>query len=260
MTDRRAAFFFMLWALCAAELAHGDGVKPAVGGLNAKLELDAGSVDGGTAFFAAGSLTAPMGSRLGFQLDAARGEMERRDAAGLATHLFFRDPDRHLLGLTAYTLDYRNRSVDRVGLEGERYLGHWTLGAVAGHQGGDLGDDLFYGLKLKNYPNANSALKATVDVHGDRRLFGVGAEWQAGPGWAMVVEGGTADGNDYLLAGARLYFGKNKSLRGRHREDDPENPLLNALMAIKHALDEQGVSPPATGAVVEEEPPPCCPQ
>jgi uncharacterized membrane protein len=50
-------------------------------------------------------------------------------------------------------------------------------------------------------------------------------------GLALFADGAMGDGYEHVLAGVRVYFGKDKSLIRRHREDDPLNPLLNIITA-----------------------------
>ncbi|MBU0499563.1 MAG: 2-oxoacid:acceptor oxidoreductase family protein [Gammaproteobacteria bacterium] len=38
------------------------------------------------------------------------------------------------------------------------------------------------------------------------------------------------------IVGVRFYFGESKSLKQRHREDDPVNPLFNSLMGAANGL------------------------
>ncbi|MES9906482.1 MAG: hypothetical protein ABW168_27850 [Sedimenticola sp.] len=226
-------------ALGLAGTVQAEG--PAVDGFNGKLEVDGGTVGGDGAGFIAGSVTAPLGERFGLQLDGAVGEVDNNDANGLAAHLFYRDPERYMVGLTATTVRYRSQDVDRLGIEGELYRDQWTVGAALGEQSGDLGTDAYYGLDLKYYPNQDFALNASIDGYDNDQMLSLGAEWQAKPGWSVLVAGGTGDGDDYVMVGVRLYLGKNKTLMGRHRQDDPENPLLPMVNSLKKSMDKQAV-------------------
>lgn len=224
--------------LAGPVLAEG----PAVDGVNGKLEAHAGSVGGDGAGLLGGSVTAPLGQAVGVQLDGMAGKVDGHGADGLALHLFQRDPDSHLVGLSAATLNYRGQDVERVGIEGELYRNQWTIGANLGQQSGDLGDDAYYGLGATYYSNPDLALKAGIDGHGDNQQVNLGAEWQTGSNWSMSLEGGAGDGDNYLLAGVRLYLGKQKTLIDRHRRDDPDNPLLNAVNLLKDEMDSQAAN------------------
>lgn len=227
-------------ALLTGTLAQA-GDQPAVSQTNGKIDLLGGNVDGDGAVALAGSLSAPLGHAFGVQIDGLAGNLDGEGTWGLGTHLFWRDPGRGLLGLTASRNNMNGRDADRAGLEGELYLDRFTLGAVAGQQNGDVKDGAYLGLSGSYYLNDNLMLQgAAQGIDGDH-LYALGAEWQppaVRDGLAFFANATSGDGDavDSAIVGVRFYFGGSKSLKQRHREDDPVNPLLNSLTGAANGL------------------------
>lgn len=210
---------------------------PAVSQTNGKLSLEGGvaGVDGrdGGAGLAQGSLTLPLGSSFGVQADGAVGVMNGGFAWGVGGHLFWRDPARALLGLMASTAETNNFGWTRVGVEGDLYLGPITLAGHGGYQWGNdsrrinVDSGFFGGADVRFYLNENFAMTAGGGIYAGDWLARGGLELQPGlfkmPGLALFARGAVGEDNYYrLTAGVRFYFGADKSLMRRHREDDPE--------------------------------------
>src|SRR5215212_6548147 len=122
--------------LLAAQPAHADGSargsayanssRPAVSGVNGKLEAFGGEFDDNSLGAVAGSITFPLSQRYGLQVDGLAGSWDGDGIYGIGAHLFWRDPSQGLLGVYADHVRWEGfggKEVSRVAVEGELYLG-----------------------------------------------------------------------------------------------------------------------------------------
>jgi hypothetical protein len=105
---------------------------PAVSEINGTLDYAGGDMDSYTGNNISGSLSIPVGHQFGFQADALYSRVTDLDFYGGAGHFFWRKPDTGLLGITGGYLYRSGVDTYQVGVEGEYYLGRFTLGAFAG--------------------------------------------------------------------------------------------------------------------------------
>lgn len=173
-----------------------------------------------------------IGSRFGLQLDGAYAERDENQLKGAALHLLYRAPERFLFGLLAAHGEDQNVDLNRLGVEGDLYLGPVTLAATAGQQLGDIDHNLFATVDLRWYPAPELLLSlggALADKN-DGRLH-LGAEYQVFSGLAAFIDAAAGENHyDHLLAGIRLYLGTDKPLSHRHRENDRPNPVIANLL------------------------------
>lgn len=241
-------------AVLASLVISGAAVAagPAVSDFNGKVEGFAGSVDGNHLEGGAASFTMPLSDSLGLQLDAVHGQ-RGVDAAGtdelkgVGAHLFTRDPESYLLGAIAYYGEVGDISIQGYGVEGEAYVGDFTVFANAGHLLGDVDDDGFGQIGVNYYPIDDLALTVQGQKNAEFDRWGVAAEYQTPvSGLSLFAEANEGNNRfDSALAGVRYYFSGQKSLKARHREDDPGNTVSNILTGTP------GATPPAP--VSEEE-------
>jgi hypothetical protein len=216
----------------------------AVSALNGKLGVSFGDMDGGDGRNATGSLTFPMTHRLGAQVDGLYTQVESVDFGGGAAHVFWRDPERALIGLTAsaVTSDFV-RSQD-FGVEAEYYWKIVTFGVHGGVASIKYDtpapfidtdrSDGFITASATVYPVKNLSVRAYASRRFAQSHYGAEAEFQV-PGKNLAI---TADvvrgrfGYDHALVGLRYYFGGKKTLRDRHRHDDPRNLATDTLYGV----------------------------
>lgn len=299
-------------AMVAGQAAAADpaaenpmmGSYPAVSGLNFKIGIAGGLQDGGSYWDAAASerdesstivgtasVTTPILHSFGFQLDGLLGYINRDDNVpntsffsddevdgefvyGVGGHLFWRDPMKGLVGVTASYLEYEGDqgaydlflspdnklyapalSISRVGLEAELYLEQFTIAAGAGYQYVDIKDDytpgpnsdfeedgLYGQLDLSWYATDNLALSVGAATDPNQDILGTaGVEWapaiESFDGLSLFADGAVGD-DDYVSAslGVRFYFGQGTSLKERHRFDDPVDNLVASTLATGGAL------------------------
>lgn len=220
-------------AVLVAGLCASASAGDAVSGLNGKIGSLYGSVDGEGATAAEASISMPLGNRFGFQADAMIGEVDPEDVHGVGGHLFWRDSDIGLLGVNDSWFEYENIEVNRVGIEGEYYFGQLTFTANLGHQAGDIEDAGYGGIEALFYPMGDLMLSTAWRRADNEDQYGVGAEYQTPLSGLSVFAQVASGDNDYehAFGGLRFYFGKEKTLLRRHREDDPASMLLQSLTA-----------------------------
>jgi hypothetical protein len=198
---------------------------PAVSALNAKAGAFAGSIDGESGWGAVGALSIPVHQQWGLQIDGLAGSAGGDGFWGVAGHLFARDPSRGLVGAYVSHVHWSGfgATVNKVGVEGEMYLGQFSLEGLVAWQTGS-----FTGLAL----NATAAFYLHENLRFDaglRHLQGVGltgaigAEWQLANSGLSVFGNAAWGGGGYstVLGGVKFHAGPQKPLVRRHREDDP---------------------------------------
>jgi hypothetical protein len=217
-------------------LAQVSGSPPAVSELNGKLSLEAGSLgDGGRSSaigIARGSIAAPLGHSFGVQADGAAATAFSSFGGGGAAHLFWRDPQVGLFGPIAALAGARGTTAGWYGAEGEIYAPVFTIGANGGYQDTGASTSLrsggFYRGYLTVYPVADLALTIGGGQLAGRALGTGKIEFQpdfiARHSVSFFVNGAVGDNSSYrVTSGVRLYFGPEKTLIRRHREDDPRD-------------------------------------
>lgn len=225
-------------SLRVAPILAGD----AVDGLNGKLDFSGGTMDAHWGDNLAGSITLPVAPHLGLQTDGLFTHAGSQNFAGGGLHCFWRDSEKGLLGLTAAGLNGNFLYGLQGGVEAEYYLKRFTLGANLGAATLQYHDpapfintrptDVYATVSLGWYPADNLMILAAGS-----RLFGNNLgelllEYQT-PVNSLSCFANFARGDhgyDHALFGLRYYFGREKSLMRRHREDDPPN-LLSSLLS-----------------------------
>ncbi len=224
---------------------------PAVSAPNGKLSAFGGAMgsdnfsnDG--IYGVTGAFSAPLSHRFGLQVDGMVGGLGENIFGGVAGHLFWRDPSKGLIGIyssfTALDLDGADNTLGRVGLEGEYYYNRFTAKAFAGYQYGEVGNGFTSTEKFSFYAQDNLAFSIGHQYYEGAGNFGtLGAEYQMQP-WnqsftpALYIDGRVGEDSFYSVrAGLRLYFGSNKSLIDRHRQDDPGVILPDDIFAIANS-------------------------
>lgn len=213
-------------------------IEPAVSAINGKIDTHYGEVNDSSTRGVAGSISLPLGERYGFQFDTLFEHGMDSDIYGLGGHLFTRRPDKGLFGLAFAETQSTDYNDGLIGVEGEYYLDKVTLGGFVGYNNFDVHIVPFFDPGIANetnyvagrlyaaiYPTDNLMLRLEYQHRVDHNFFIADLEYQTPiRGLALFVDGGLGD-NDYshILGGVRLYIGGSKSLKDRHRKDDPSN-------------------------------------
>ena len=253
----------------ASDLLYNPASEPAVSAPNGKLSAfgglrnqDNAGQDGMGGL--TGSLSLPLGHAYGLQFDSLLGLRDHDVMGGAGLHLFWRDPNHGLLGITGSWVGWdADRKLGgytdmfRIGGEAELYLDRLTLEGQIGAQFGENTKDGFYGrADLKYYATPNLALKIGAEYNEQVEGLGrIGLEFQpdlpAIPGLTLFADAAVGgDGHNQVFIGLRIYFGgSKKSLRDRHRRDDPKSTLRDNISMIGRGNITRPVvvvSPPTT--------------
>lgn len=265
----------------AADVAQGgaaytlDDSLPAVSGLNGKLSIEGGGTqpgfdlgflpfdddfEGGVK--AKGSVSVPLGHRFGMQGDATIGSVQGEVYGHGAGHLFWRNPALGLLGGYGSWTIWDDVDAYRLGVEGEVYLDRFTLSGIVGGEWGDVDEGVFTIGDVNYYATDNFKLGVGhryTEEAGHAVAFG--AEFQAystaSTGVSLFADARFGE-DDYqsIFAGLRLYFGEDKSLIRRHREDDPpvrdeDQSVISCTNGVNavDAIIADGIAAPAIGAI-----------
>jgi hypothetical protein len=220
---------------------------PAVSSFNGKLDYAGGLMNSSAGHNFDGSIAFPLTHQFGFQADGLYSRISNLDFYGGAGHLFRRDPSIGLVGLTGGYL-HRNGSDSvasfQAGAEGEYYFKRLTLGAFAGvgqinyanpAPFIDTSPTRFIGqISAGYYPIDNLLASVSYTTAFQDNLVKGNLEYQTPiRGLALTTEAALGNhGYDHLLFGIRYYFGANKSLRARHREDDPPGLMHQILYGL----------------------------
>lgn len=229
----------LLSAMNASGQESNSGLA-AVSGLNGKASVFGGNLDGDRLGTGQASITTGIGHRFGFQADALVSKVDNDDVRGLAAHFFWRNPETAMVGLVASALEVDDIRVERLGVEGEYFTNSFTVAGAVGNQGGDVESDVFGRAEVTYYATDNMAISLAGTKVDDDNRASLDFEYQTSlSGLALFAS--AENGNDSYSAahaGVRFYFGKDKNLKRRHREDDPKNPLLPMLSSSISAINE----------------------
>lgn len=216
-------------------------IEPAVSAINGKVDGHYGEINGSSTRGVAGSLSVPLGERYGFQFDTLIEHGMDSDLYGGGGHLFTRQPDKGLLGFAFGFSESTDYTDIIAGVEAERYLCNVTLGAFVGYNTFDTHLTPFFDPSIADqtdylagrlyaaiYPTDDLMIRLEYQNRVDLNFFIANVEYQTQiKGLALFADAGFGE-NDYshLIGGIRLYFGGGcKSLKDRHRKDDPDNIL-----------------------------------
>ena len=255
--------------------AINSGEKPAVDGVNGKLQFYGGASQDNSVNIAnipglapisnantvwrgiggaTGTISIPLTHAFGAQFDLGSGAFGNRPVGDASGHLFWRDPDKGLIG--AYGSGLLSEGKIGYGVwtaagEFESYLGRFTAKALLGVQGssaytGNLTRRQFreYGgpasfsqpnyftdiVSATFYPIDDLALSAGHIYSFGRNAITGEAEYllpqfrgsNIAPSAFVTAAYGWSN-SSFIMAGIRIYFGNHdKTLIRRQREDDPQ--------------------------------------
>ncbi len=240
-TSSAFVFSFFIYGLSAeAADVSPKGDLCAVSGLNGKVNIHGGIADNNNnnasgAFGAYGSLSAPIGCDFGLQLDAGFQQELNNTTFGGVAHVFTRDPNAYLLGVTGGYFDGAGSNIWAAGPEAELYAGQFSFEAWGGFANVNVNgfgstNNGFVFADAAYYPIDDLRLSIGATLVGDSRFLRAGMEYQVADPISLNLNAKVGE-DDYVAvsAGLTFYFGNSgsKSLIRRHREDDPRNRMID---------------------------------
>lgn len=214
-------------SLAVSSQAFAQESKPAIAGVNGKMDIQGGSVGRESAAAIGGTVSIPVAHSFGVQLDTALSKTPSAHSGGVAGHFFTRDPDAYFAGLASMWIRIDGRDLWRNGAETELYLNDYTVSSALGVQNGFSRSTGYGSLELGYYLNDDLFLTGGASGYSDYRAMYVGAEWRPMDDSSLSLFGDVGAGNEnggFATVGLRFSFGaKNSTLKKQHREYDPPN-------------------------------------
>lgn len=210
----------------------------AVSELNGKVSASYGSEDSQDQSTVSGSVAGPLGDALGYQFDALYSSGEDLEQYGVGGHLFYRN-EQGLIGLSAGGFTGDSFEAYELSIEMEYYLRWLTLGLRTGWASIDYDaglipafietktDEAYAHVYATAYPLDDLAVTLSAEHRYDINYATLEVEYELPTnGLSLFVSGSTGE-NDYeqVNVGVRYYFGGEKTLKERHRLDDPRNVI-----------------------------------
>lgn len=247
----------------------------AVSALNAKVEVggfhtsfdeqgnNGNSLESAHGHMVQGAVSVPLGRQFGLQIDAgsmhgsadldsvffASQELDI-EAYGLGGHLFWRDPTVGLLGVYGHQTEYDIEGVDithtRFGVSGEAYLGNVTLKGFGGQDKVEFdafADGTYWVAsgEVDFYLTDDFMVKAGVEHSFNSTIGFAGVEAafsSSSIASSLFANVSFGEAGTSAMAGLRFYFGQQgKSLKRRHREDDPDVNLFGSFGALGSCIN-----------------------
>jgi hypothetical protein len=223
-----------------AQLQANDAVSE----FNGKIDSAYGNLNSSDGWITEGSASIPIAEALGFQFDALYADVEDVDFEGVGGHFFWRDHEVGLLGLSFGGVFGDEVDSYEFSVEGEYYLDWLTLGTKAGYAAIEYENEVpfietdesgAFGLIYATmYPVDDLSITLGAESRFDNNSLRLDAEYELPiDGLSLFTRAMVAD-NDYehVLVGLRYYFGGKKSLKQRHRHDDPRSVVQDILFGV----------------------------
>lgn len=221
--------------------------QPAVDGLNFKAGVISGVIGGNHNHMFVGSVALPMPlmPSFGIQLDLGIGKYRKEFiSAASGLHIFYRDPNKGLVGIYGDWGYVENEHGGRVGLEVSTYQDRWSLEAMAGVQFGQhFLTEFVDEVDLAYYFTDN--LKGSIGHRLISRGHVANIAFEYAPsnnGWSVYGEAEIGeDDYDAVWGGIRYSFGSSagKSLIERDRQSDPIIRIPRNLASLTQCGDTQ---------------------
>lgn len=262
LTHRPAAISLLACLCFAGTVIRSSNVcaNDAVSAVNGKIEASYGEVNDTYSRGIAASLSIPVAESLGLQFDSLYQHAAEDDFYGIGGHFFTRMSEVGLLGLFVGGIK-SGSSMDNlaVAVEGELYFDKVTVGTFLGYDHVDKNglvstftprvnnhDDFpLANVYAAIYPIDDLMVRVDYTNRFNRNFYDLTVEYQTPiSGLAAFGIVGVGDGDFVQVQGGmRYYFGAKKTLKLRHRQDDPLNPLSGIFQSTGQAAGQNGTPP-----------------
>ena len=218
---------------------------PAVSSLNGKLGINYGDYDSGSGQSVTGSVAAPLANNFGAQLDGLYSNIKSDDFYGAGGHFFWRDSARGLVGIAAAGVDAPAFKSYEAGVEAEYYFRYFTPGIYTGYSKLDYNSTApfidtdrtapFGSVYIGFYPLPDLLIRPSYTRKLNNNYYGVELEYTLRSSNLALTAEVIRGQRDYEQTqfGLRYYFGGKKTLKARHREDDPVNIVPGVMTAAQ---------------------------
>ena len=225
-------------------LSNAALANDAVYGINGKIESAYGNLNSSDGWISEGSISIPIADAFGFQLDTLYADVEDVDFEGFGGHFFWRNHESGLLGISFGGVWGDLVDSYEFSLEGEYYLNWLTLGAKAGYAEIkyenaapfiETDESKLFGLLYATvYPVDNLSISVGLENRFDNNSLRLDAEYELPVNGLSLFTRTMVAENDYdhVLLGLRYYFSGEKSLKKRHRHDDPRSVVQDILFGV----------------------------
>ncbi|MGJ8639672.1 MAG: hypothetical protein ACSHYA_09790 [Opitutaceae bacterium] len=225
-------------------LSAAVSANTAVSDVNGKVAGSYGNLDSTEARSLAGSFSVPLFESLGFQFDGLHTVAEDVEFTGFGAHLFWRESDKGLIGLAGGAVFGDLVDSYELSAEAEYYFDMITVGARAGWASIEYDnlvafidtekDGAFAQVYATAYPLDDLAVTLTGETRFENSYVSLDVEYELPvSGLSLFVSAMAGDHDyDHALFGIRYYFGGDKSLKLRHREDDPQNMVRGIMSGV----------------------------
>lgn len=216
----------------------------AVSELNGKIDASYGSFDSFEGKTVEGSFSVPVAEIFGFQFDGLYGDVEDVEFKGVGAHFFWRDFETGLIGLSAGGISGDVVDSFELGVEAEYYIDWLTLGAKGGYSSIEYDQPVpfietdesgAFGLVYATmYPLEDLSLTFGVEQRFDNTSVRCDVEYELPVDGLSILARTMIAEHDYehVLFGLRYYFGGEKTLKQRHRHDDPRSVIQDVLFGV----------------------------
>lgn len=216
----------------------------AVSEFNGKIDASYGSFDSFKGETVEGSFSVPVAEVFGFQFDGLYGDVEDVEFKGVGAHFFWRDFETGLVGLSAGVISGDLVDSFELGIEAEYYIDWLTLGAKGGYSSIEYDQPVpfietdesgVFGLVYATvYPFEDLSLTFGVEQRFANTSVRCDVEYELPvDGLSILARTMVAEHDyDHVLFGLRYYFGGEKTLKQRHRHDDPRSVIQDVLFGM----------------------------
>lgn len=242
-------------------LTTNAAANDAVSAVNGKIDSMYGMINDTSSRSLSATISVPVGDSFGIQVDSLYQKVAERDFYGLGGHFFTRKSTKGLLGVIVGGVHSNAISNITLGLEGEYYFDWLSVGGTVGYDNvmknstqrvtfsprlNSQRDFVMANIYLAAYPLDDLMVRFDYTSRLRRNFYDITVEYQTPvKGLAVFGDVGLGDNNFFqLLGGVRYYIGGNKTLKARHRTDDPSNFLNGVTGGAGVSTSTQGASTP----------------
>lgn len=233
--------------------AHASLANNAVSKLNYKLDSAYGNFNSTDSYLVNGSATTPIGENFGLQIDSLYQKADTNEFIGIGGQFFWRDFTKGLLGVNCGIVHDDDVQAYATSFIGEYYYKDLTFGGSAGLSvveydkpvsfESSTQSDFLGAIYCTYYPIDDLSLSLSVQTKSAKKSLQWDLEYGLPINGVSVFASfqNAEDNYEHGYIGLRYYFGSNdkRTLKERHRQDDPINAVQGILHGIFHRSAER---------------------